>query len=311
MNEAEEIGGEAIGQVPRILGMIDRDNPSSTYGCAERYFWHYKLHDFPNARFQEVSEVLACAFVYSHASNPYHGKEKIREWALAAVRYWERMRRGDGSFDEAYPWERSFCATAFSAMHATQALMLLKEPPVTDLAPVGRWLARHEADDTANQQAASAAALANLSILICSDALLRAARRRGERMREEHARLGYFNEYGGSDLGYASITLSALAIYAARARDESAGDWVKREADRLGSNLGADGVYEYGGQSRSTRFFYPFSLAWAGSGQIGKISRGAAQQKILQPSWMDDRYMVPYAADYLRSALWLSGGGTA
>lgn len=300
---AQTIGMEAIWQVPRVLGMVDRDRESPTYGCADRYFWHYKLHDFPNARFQEVSEVLALAFSYKHPLNPYYMQERIREWAVASARYWEKIRRGDGSFDEAYPFERSLCATAFSTMHVTHALILLSVHPSADPAVTGRWLARHDTSDTANQSAASAAALANLAVLAGTDAFHLAAGRRVSRLRDEYQRIGHFNEYGGSDLGYASITLSALASYAGHARDAETKAWVKSGAEWLASHLGEDGSFDYAGQSRSTRFFYPYSLAWSDHPCLEKIACGLADGKILNPAWMDDRYMVPFTADYLRCAL--------
>ena len=173
MDASETLGMEAIGQVPRALGLMDRDESSPTYGCADRYYWHYKLHDFPNARFQEASDLLALAYLFCHPSNPFHGRTKIRDWALAGVRYWERIRRGDGSFDEAYPHERSFCATAFTTFHSTQTSISLAEPLRTDIRPTGRWLVDHDAPDTANQRAASCAALANIAVLT-SDAAFRA-----------------------------------------------------------------------------------------------------------------------------------------
>lgn len=302
MDISDTLGSEAIRQAPRILGLIDREGSSATYGCADRYYWHYKLHDFANARFQEASEVLAAAFQYNHPMNPYHLQDRVREWAIAAIRFWEKIKRCDGSFDEAYPFERSFCSTSFSTMHATQALLLLSARPVTDLRPIGRWLSAHDTADTVNQRAASAAALANLGVLTDHTAFLRAAKDRVSNIRADHERLGYFNEYGGSDLGYSSITLSALSVYADRARDMETIEWVKSIAGKLGQSLREDGTYEYEGQSRSTRFFYPYALARSNDPGLKKISSGVAADKILKPSWMDDRYMIPYAADYLRTA---------
>lgn len=306
LDEAETIGAEAVRQIPRVLGMIDRDPSSRTYGCADRYYWHYKLHDFSNARFQETSELLAVAYHYPHPQNPYYLQDCIREWAIAAIRYWERIIRGDGSFDEAYPYERSFCATSFSAMHVTEAMIRLSIRPSSDLGVVGCWLAVHESPDTANQNGASAAALANIGKLMGNEAYGSAARRRVEGMRADHNRLGYFNEYGGPDLGYSSITLSALSIYADRTNDEGMSAWIATIADQTGRSLKEDGRYDYQGQSRGTRFFYPYSLAWLKSPHLGKLAFGVAADKILKPSWMDDRYLVPYAADYLRSAVRLS-----
>lgn len=302
MDVGDSIGLEAVQQVPRVLGMIDREKDSPTFGCADRYFWHYKLHDFPNARFQEAAEILALAFKYRHASNPFFGQERVRQWATAAIRFWEKIKSSDGSFDEAYPYERSFCATAFSSMHAARALILLEESPSADLQTVGRWLMRHDALDTANQRAASVAAMAYLSKISGNDRLRLSARSRAHDMVEAYERLNRFDEYGGSDTGYSSIALSALSLYDGCAQDGDLSAWIKTRSDEAGRVLRQDGSYEYEGQSRRTQFFYPFALAWTNHSSLEKISRGVVQNRILKPSWMDDRYMVPYAADYLRSA---------
>lgn len=309
METAQVLGMEAIRQVPRVLGLMDREKDSPTHGCADRYFWHYKLHDFPNARFQEAAEILALAFVYPHPSNSFYGVERVRAWALASADYWGKTRHGDGSVDEAYPYERSFCATAFSAFHVTQTLILLSESPSFDLRPTARWLMAHDSPDTANQRAASAAALANISVLLSDDRLLHAARSRAAALHDEHRRLGYLNEYGGADLGYTSITLSMLAVYADRARDTDAALWLNTAAAAMGSRLRDDGSCEYASQSRHTRFLYPYALAWSSDPAIGKIAGGISSDRILKPSWMDDRYMVPYTADYLRSAFRLAASG--
>lgn len=303
MDALETLGLEAVRQVPRAMGLVDRDAPSPTAGCADRYYWHYKLHDAANARAQEACELLALAFLYRHPSNVFFGSDRVRGWAMSAVRFWENLRRGDGSFDEVYPFERSFCATAFSTLHASETLLRLGEKPLTDLAPVAHWLIKHDAPDVANQQAAAAAALANLGALLGVDAFGHAAKSRAAALRADFERRGYFNEYGGADTGYASITLSALAIYADRARDAETAEWVRKLAGEIGNRLDEFGRYPYGSQSRSTRFFYPYALAWAKNNHIGKIVRGVAEEKILKPSWMDDRYAVPFAADYLRAAV--------
>lgn len=297
------IAMEAIRQVPRALGLMDRDPESITYGCADRYYWHYKFHDYPNARFQEVSELLALAYLYRHPENPYCGRPALRDWSLAAVRYWETIMQGDGTFDEAYPYERSFCATAFSTMHSTNTLVLLGERMLHGNERAADWLAAHNAPDTANQRAASAAAMAQMAALTGNQKYRDTADARVRALCAEYEKTGRFNEYGGADLGYSSITMSALAVYAGITQDADISRWLDARASELGARLADDGSYDYAGQSRSTRFFYPYALAWSSDESVGKIARGVTEEKILKPSWMDDRYMIAYAADYLRSAI--------
>ena len=37
---------EALQRIPRLVGMIDKNPFSATYGCFDREFWHYRTIDF-------------------------------------------------------------------------------------------------------------------------------------------------------------------------------------------------------------------------------------------------------------------------
>jgi hypothetical protein len=47
-----------------VLTLLDRKEGSKTYGCFDRYYWRYKMIDFPGSTFQNA--VLALALVYTH-----------------------------------------------------------------------------------------------------------------------------------------------------------------------------------------------------------------------------------------------------
>jgi hypothetical protein len=114
----------ALSQVPRILSLGDRDNSSKTFGCFDRYYWHYRLLDFPNARFQESALLFALLYRNSFEGNVFYNRQALYQWAMGAIEFWARIQRGDGSFDEVYPNEHSFVATAFSAYAITESMSL-------------------------------------------------------------------------------------------------------------------------------------------------------------------------------------------
>ena len=41
-------------QLPRILTQICRDPNSSSFGCFDRNWWHYKIRDFPSVILQQA-----------------------------------------------------------------------------------------------------------------------------------------------------------------------------------------------------------------------------------------------------------------
>ena len=51
--------------------------------------------------------------------------------------------------------------------------------------------------------------------------------------------------------------------------------------------------------SRNTQFIYPFSFKVSRSPILEKIKKGIENDLILNPDWLDDRYLVSLANDYL------------
>ena len=121
--------------VDRLLGLLDRNPKSSTYGCFDRNFWHYKIVDFSNGRQQEAALTLALLYTTEHPQNPYYNQEKIKQWSLAAMQFLTTIQNADGSFNEYYPHEHAFVTTAFASFAVSEGLLLLGErpPPVVDM----------------------------------------------------------------------------------------------------------------------------------------------------------------------------------
>src|SRR5689334_8826603 len=77
----------AAGYLPRLLGDIDRNPYRKTYGCLDRQFWHYRTSDFPSEMYQEGVLPLAQAFAIEYPGNRWHGEERLRELAIAGMRF--------------------------------------------------------------------------------------------------------------------------------------------------------------------------------------------------------------------------------
>ena len=52
--------------LPRILGLIDRDIDSETYGCCDRNFWMYKITDFSSGIIQQCSLTFSLLYYNSN-----------------------------------------------------------------------------------------------------------------------------------------------------------------------------------------------------------------------------------------------------
>ena len=110
-----------VDQAPRVLGLMDREALSPTSGCGDRTYWAWKFTDFPGARFQESLCVLS--FLYRTPGSEYFKNPNLLTWIGRGMEYWCKIQYKDGSFDEAYPFERSLAATAFTGVADKVALL--------------------------------------------------------------------------------------------------------------------------------------------------------------------------------------------
>ena len=115
-----------IKQIPRLLGYVNTNKNSRNYGCCDRNYWHYKFIDFPCVRLQEMSLTLALLFKKKYPGNSFFKNDEIKNLSIATIVFWTKIQNDDGSFNEWYPKEHSFVATAFSLYAISEAYKLLK-----------------------------------------------------------------------------------------------------------------------------------------------------------------------------------------
>jgi hypothetical protein len=309
----EIYGIKAIDQAYRILGLGDRRPDSQTFGCFDRYYWHYKQTDFVNARFQESSQFLALLFSYNHPENRFYQNEKIYQWAQAAVDQWTKIQRPDGSFDEYWPFERSFCVTSFTLYAASETCRLLNfiKKPTTALSKAAKWLMKRENPIVMNQMAASAIALRISGEILEDDSILDVAQQRIHRILERQSPSGYFDEYGGYDIGYQTISLSCLAQFYLHTNDNDIKEAMRRGFRFLDTKIEENGSYDYSKTSRKTQYFYPYGFRVLDEWDLlNKHITGLKNNEVINPSWCDDRYCLPLAIDYLQTAYYDSNPKT-
>ena len=302
-------GDIAISQSYRILGLGDRSEISLSYGCFDRYFWHYRQVDFVNARFQEACHFLALLYLYNHPENRFYHQHHIYDWAAAAVRFWTRIQRNDGSFDEYWPNERSFCVTSFTLYAASETCRLLQCPvPKDSILKAAKWLIQRENPIVMNQMAASAVALRISGELLEDESILEAAKNRIYHIVDRQDSTGFFEEYGGYDIGYQTISLSCLAQYYLHTQDERILQAAQKGMDFLKDKIHDNGSYDYQNTSRKTQYFYPYGFrvfkCWD---LLERHTNGLSKNEVINPSWFDDRYCLPLAIDYLQTALFDTG----
>ena len=254
-------------QIPRVLSRMDRERDSPTAGSCDRTHWAWKFTDFPGARFQEA--VCALSFVYAtpFRGNPYVGNRRLRDWIHLALRYWTSIQHSDGSFDEAYPNERSLAATAFTTFYVAEALHFLRdhldgevaEQVQACMARSGSWLARNDESHgfLSNHLAAASAALHHVYLRTGDVRFRERSRYFLERILAHQSREGWFDEYGGADFGYQTHG----SFYLARLQELEPQPAL---AEALARAVHCQGLFVHpdrslGGEyaSRNTQTYYP------------------------------------------------------
>lgn len=294
----------AVETVPRALGFCDRIADSVTAGCCDRNYWHYRLIDMANARYQEVGLLLALAYDTVASDNPFARRQKVAEWSRMVWRHWLRQKNGDGSLAEVYPNERSFCATAFTAAAFVETIELLGgasewRRELVEARPVFVWLSENENPDVANQMAASWSALDGYARLMQDNELAAAAAARRKQVLKSQSADGGFPEYGGLDVGYQTVTMSTLVRVLQRNPEDADLRAALGRAERaIRPLIGTDGAVDAARNSRATQYIYPSALKYLNSDLLPRIISGLQSDAVLRPTWLDDRYCHALAADY-------------
>ncbi len=205
----------ALAAIPRLIGALDRNPLRRTYGCFDRQFWHYRTSAFPSQMYQEALWPLALVYHHPLPGNRWHREPAVRQMVVAALEYTARSSHADGSCDDYYPFERALGAAVFSLHAAAAAVELLgiDSPTVRAwLVRRARWVARHgETGRLTNHHALAAVGLVLAARLTGKEEFWDAARRRAALVLSWQHAEGWFDEYGGADPGYQTVTIDCLA----------------------------------------------------------------------------------------------------
>ncbi|MFH1060194.1 MAG: hypothetical protein V1797_16145 [Pseudomonadota bacterium] len=291
----------------RALALMDRDPGSPTHGCCDRNYWHYRtLTNFAGSTWQQLMLPLALLWATPRADNPLAGDPALLAAASAALGFWAGMGHADGSYDEWYRNEHSYCPTAFTAAGAGLTLLTLGEaltPAARQKAQValeraGAWLFLRSNPAVMNQNLAAALAFAALASLTGREDWRAAGRERlALAAKHQHAE-GWFSEYGGADLGYSTLALDLLA---GCDRLDPAGPAATMARPLLAflANLSGPGPWLPGRLgSRGTAHAFAagvehFAAADACAAALAGLWRaGHAQGRLAGPGQVDDRYFA-------------------
>lgn len=275
-------------RLPEVLGRMDRDRFSPTHGCMDRTFWAWKFTDFAGARFQEGLCALSYAWSGALGDDELAHNERLLDWIAGGFTWWRRIQHASGVLDEAYPFEASLAATAFTGHYLGEARGFLDGalPPAVEaefregMALAGRWLVDN--DEThgflSNHLSAAATALLHAWRVTGEDLYEHRARHFLQRILDHQSDEGWYDEYGGADPGYQTHGSYYLARAAELTDDAALAASLRASLDRACAFL-AHCVHpdrSLGGEyaSRNTQTYYPaaFEMLACDSGSAAWIA---------------------------------------
>ena len=312
---------KALAQIPRLLGLQDRNPFSPTYGCFHRDYWLDKTSDFPDAVRQFGVQALALVYRHEFPGSIYKGQPKIRDWAIAGLDFWARIQHRDGSFDEFYPYERGWAGpTAFTTFTAIEAYNLLRSEMPADVAEraraaIGRAACFIAAGESEEDHLANHHAMACLAVWkayeLLGDPELKAGFDRLWQgfLRYHYAEEGWSREYDGVDPGYLSATVSFLAKIYQTNRDPAIFEVLRQSVEFCSYFVYPNGFYAGSLGSRNTLHFYPHGFELL-AGRIPlaaavaeRMLQALAEDKLVPPEIMSDRYVFYRVPEFLQAYL--------
>ncbi len=91
----------------KYLNLINKNKFSEFYGCCDRDYWSWKIKDFPNGTFQSGIAGLLDSKELSGLS-----EKDVERILTIVITGTQKIQRIDGSFEESYPYESSYCVTS-------------------------------------------------------------------------------------------------------------------------------------------------------------------------------------------------------
>lgn len=254
-----------------MLSGQNRDKYSLSYGCFDRRYWGWKMTDYPESTFQRNVYPLS---LFLRKAREEERKAEIAvfsESVKSGIEFALAIQHADGSFDQAFPNEHSFGATAFLIHPLLNAYKTVQnEYSESQKNRIESGLFR-AVDFLCNNKETHGRITNHLAGAALS--LLEGFEFFNEPRFKKHfdsltelifslqSPEGWFMEYEGADPGYQTLCLYYLTQVYRRKPDEKMRDALGKVIDFISWFAHPDGTFggEYG--SRRTSVFYPGGVA--------------------------------------------------
>ncbi len=309
----------ALAEVPRLLGKLDREPHSRTYGSFDRENWAWKFRDFPIGVLQWAGMLpLAWLWKLDLPGSSWRGSPALGQWTRAALNELLRRQHPNGAFDSVGPYTQDHGASLAACYYLSETARLLgpelteeEHARVRDSITRAVAFAGRATEDYAyisNHHALFALGLVAASEW-CDEPRWR--ERADETVREiisHQSADGFYEEYGGNDPGYESLGIDFLARMWARTSDATLFDSLRRAVEYYWYAPQLDGSLGGALGSRHSRLWFPAGFERL-AGRIPEAASVAAYMRarlchgeVVTPASVDAQNLPVMLASYLSAS---------
>lgn len=287
----------------RLLNEQDRNRHSLTFGCFDRRHWGWKLVDYAESTFQRGVYPLAWWLKQDDALSS-EARQVLSDSVIAGLLFSATIQHKDGSFDQAFPHEHSFGATAFLLHPLIYAYRVIKSElsssqarqVETMLKRAAAFLCGHNETHgvISNHLAGAVLSLYEATELFSEPKYAAEANALLTDILNHQSSEGWFMEYDGADPGYQTLCMYYLAqVHRICPSDERLLPALQRSVEFLSFFIHPDGTFggEYG--SRRTAVYYPGGLSLLSP----EIDVARSMTCFMQDSILDGRTLNPTHVD--------------
>ena len=300
----------------KLVNLFNRDIHSSSYGYADRLNWGWKISDFSNATLQGAVHSLAVGLRLSDKFKKH--EEPLLEIIKAAIRACKSISAKNGSLQEAYPNENSFCVTALVAFDILSALDILENKLDSEfhaealevVEPMIAFISKHNEEHAliSNHLATAVAAIAIWNKRSNSN------NKRHQELLEiiysNQSAEGWYKEYESADPGYQTLCTYYLAAAYDNLKDDKLLASIQKSLNFLQYFVHPNGTIGGSYGSRNTEVYYPGGIVFMQSTlpEYGWMSnsflKGIKNGENLLPQHIDIGNYVPLLNSYAFAALY-------
>lgn len=297
---------EFMNVAKRAYSMWNRDPSSPSFGSFDRLYWGWKYKDFCDATLQYAVK-LAIKFAENE-----NRTTNLPLWIEGFVKYCKKIQCADGSFNQAYPYEK----TPGVIYDILSALIFVRQGSYLSSRQVQKTLDNiiekgvsfalrtdEKHGEIANHLAQYAYELLHYASYSGNERAKKKGKLYLERLHSLWNDEGWFMEYSGPDPGYQTRALRYLVKCAELEGGEELWDKIYKAADFVETCLMPDGSVHPMLGARSTALVYPSAfevLALSNGAHLklaGAIRSAWEKGCVPLPSWIDFHNAIRLADD--------------